>query len=466
MLTFFIDKNSATPLYEQLYLFIKEAIETKALLPNEKLPSKRVMAKHLEISVITVESSYAQLLAEGYIVSVPKKGFFVQEISYASQPKPSAIPDLKTYTKVNHYPYDFKTNVVEPEFFPSSIWSKLTRKTLASNQMELINITHPQGIYELRDQIAKHLNAFRGMHVSPEQIVITAGSEIITAYIVMLLGMDKVYGIETPGYPKIFDLFYGFSKYTKRVHLDTQGVMIKELEEKKIEVLHVAPSHQFPLAIIMPISRRLEILKWANEKQAYIIEDDYDSEFRFTGQPIPALQTLDHHERVIYCNSFAKTLTPSLRISYMVLPPHLLIRYRQNYGTFHCTVPSFDQFTLHQLIKEQHFERHIRKVKLLYKKRRDALIEGFESSVFSSFIQIIGKDAGLHFLLEITSTKYTETELQNMALSVGVRLIKVSEFYEQQQSPFLYPRFVIGYSSMNEMKLKEAISQLEKVWKF
>ncbi len=468
MITLVLDRTSKMPLYEQLYRHIRGDIENGHIRPGEKIPSKRRLAEHLKISTVTVETAYAQLAAEGYLRSMPKSGFFAQpfdsgplNMKAAAQSKvfPPAA-DIKP----PHYEYDFKTNAVITGLFPFAAWAKLGREVLAESSDELLNITHPQGSMALRSQIADYLYKFRGVNASAEQIVLGAGSEYLTVIILQLLGRQKHYALENPGYGKIRNIFQVNGIQPIAVELDEHGISADELKRTNADVVHVTPSHQFPSGIVMPVGRRLALLKWAGESDVrYILEDDYDSEFRFSGQPIPALQGLDRAGKVIYINAFTKSLAPSLRISYMVLPPRLAELYREKFMFYSCTVPNFEQYTLCKFMQGGYFERHLSRMRCAYKERRDRFINAVSKSALAPVAEIIGADAGLHLLLKI-SNGMDEAELIARAKTAGVRVNGLTEYYIHPPRQLPRGTLVIGYSALSPSDISAAVERLEKAW--
>ena len=289
MLTYSFNDIGTTPLYEHLYKCIKNDIVNGTLSADTKLPSKRSFAKNLGVSPITVENAYAQLLSEGYIYSVAKKGYYVADFSpeFTTLPAPAEKPAALQETRPQYFA-DFSSNQTRPDHFPFSVWAKLMRETLQERNAELMTKSPCGGIYELREAIAGHLRQFRDIHVQPEQIFIGAGTEYLYGLLVQLLGFDKVYAIENPGYEKIAQIYDSHQVDYRFVDMDSQGIRIDRLEESDADVVHISPSHHFPTGIITPVSRRYELLGWAAKSESrYIIEDDYDSEFRLTGRPIP-----------------------------------------------------------------------------------------------------------------------------------------------------------------------------------
>jgi len=466
MITFIFEPGSKTPLYEQLYKFIRAEIENGTLRSGEKLPSKRKLAAHLKISTVTAETAYAQLAAEGYLRTVPKSGYFVQPFERSLFDAPPAAP-LAVFrldeAKVK-YDYDFKTNVVDTNLFPFATWARLAREVLCESSNELLNSTPPQGSVELRNEIADYLYNYRGMKSDAGQIVVGAGSEYLLGLIIQLLGRNKVYAVENPGYGKIFKTFISNDVTTVPAALDEQGLSIDSLRESGADIVHVTPSHQFPMGIIMPVGRRMSLLKWANESDdRYILEDDYDSEFRFSGQPIPALQGLDNNGKVIYINAFTKSLAPSLRISYMVLPPKLLEKYRNNFLFYSCTVPNFEQYTLSKFLSRGYFERHLSRMRIAYKERRDLLAAAVAGGKLNKFVDIIGSGAGLHLLMRVHNGM-DEAQLVANAKAAGVRVYGLSEYYSFPAQNIPPSTLVIGYSGLNSADIAAAVERLEKAW--
>ncbi|MCD7828925.1 MAG: PLP-dependent aminotransferase family protein [Clostridiales bacterium] len=465
MLTPSLDSSAKEPLYEQLYHFLRREIETGRIPAGERLPSKRKLASDAHLSVVTVETAYSQLVAEGYLRSEDRRGFFVQQAaSRPEQAQPMSQPLPASPAKPS-CPYDFATNAVDAEFFPFATWAKLTREVLSSRDSALLSAAHPQGVPELRQAIVSHLYHFRGIQVQPEQIVVGAGSEYLLSLLVQLLGREGGYAVEDPGYQKTEQILSHSGAQVYPVPVDEQGLRVDLLEQSGARVVHVTPSHHFPLSLVMPVTRRQALLDWAAaQPDRYIIEDDYDSEFRLSGRPIPALQGLDRSERVIYLNTFTKSLAPSMRISYMVLPAQLARRYQQEFFFYSSTVPSFEQYTLALFMDRGHLERHIWRTRKSYKARRDALLSAAKSEKLTDFADFSGGDAGLHLLLKVR-TERTEQQLVEAADSVGVRVYPLRQFYQLPVPASYTPSFVMGYARMREEEIQEAIHRLVIAWK-
>ena len=459
MLTYFFNDIGSDSLYEHLYKCIKNDVEQGRLKPGEKLPSKRAFAKNLNISTITVENAYAKLMGEGYIYSLPKKGYFVSDVRQI-QPvhavKPGRIFDK---AKSGSDFIDFAGNHTNPETFPFSVWAKLMREVMTDLPNSLMTPSPVAGIYELRQMIAIHLKRFRGMSVSASNIIIGAGTDYLYRLLIELLGHDKMYALEEPGYKKLSRICQGAGVKHYFVPIDQKGVMVEALRESRADILHISPSHHYPTGIVTPIDRRYEIIGWAaGSGDRYIIEDDFDSEFRMGERPIPSLQSIDVIEKVIYMNTFTKSLASTIRISYMVLPDHLLAQFQEAMGSYSCTVSNFEQYTLLRFLRDGHFEQHINRMRKYYKGLRDQLLATIETSPIAGRVRVSEENAGLHFLLKL-DTELPDEILQAQALQKGVKLSFLSEFY-QNPSKQNQHILVVNYSGIKPEEIEQAVEQL------
>ena len=453
------------PLYLQLYHYIRTQIEAGHLACGTRLPSKRAMASALGVSVVTVESAYGQLVAEGYLESRNRSGFYVLPVVPAPNVKQACAPlPPPVSTPEQRWRYDFATSGSDASSFPFSVWAKLSREVLSSRDAALLTAAHPQGVEVLRNAIVRHLYRFRGIQVSPEQVIVGAGSEFLTSLLVQLLGSYGGYALEDPGYGKIERIFRANGAQVSPIALDEQGLSVAGLAQSGARVVHITPSHHFPLGIVMPISRRMELLDWCRSApDRYIIEDDYDSEFRFSGRPIPALQGMDREGRVIYLNTFAKSLAPSLRISYMVLPPALLERYRREFLFYSSTVPSFEQYTLAAFMEQGYLERHIARTRSRYQARCKAILRAARETGLDRIASFSGGESGLHLLMEV-HTLASQQELTRLAAQRGVRLYPLEAYYLCEPPQKTPPTYVMGYGRLSEEELREAVAQLQSAW--
>ena len=452
MLTYELKKSHGVPLYESLYRCIRSDILSGRLAPGTKLPSKRALAANLEVSKITVEAAYNQLLSEGYIHAREKVGYFV-EAFHQIRPETPAVQS----TPAPERSWKVDLTGSGSENFPFSVWSRLQREVMLDYGDKLLAPLPHQGTQALRQAIAAHLGAFRGMSVDPENIIIGAGTDFLYNLVIQLLGRDKIYALEDPGYGKIRKIYTAAGVRCVSVPMDHNGVIPEKLSDAR--VLHISPSHHFPTGLVTPVQRRQELLRWARERDGYIIEDDYDSEFRFAAHPMATIHAMDHSSRVIYMNTFSKTLAPSIRIGYMVLPPALMARFRQELGFYSCTVSSFDQYTLARFLDRGHFEKHINRMRKFYRIRRNRVMEILGSCPWSEKLTIREEDAGLHFLLKV------ETELSDEALTArlaetGIRVKALSDYYQEQVPQAWLHHLVVNYAGIREQALEDVLKEL------
>ncbi len=451
MLTYELKKSPGVPLYEALYRCIRDDILSGKLPAGEKLPSKRALSQHLEVSKITVETAYSQLLAEGYISSREKVGYFVESVERPARRE--AAPAHLQPTEPPQPLLDLTQNGTE--HFPFSVWSRLQREVMLDYGEQLLRPLPHQGIPELRQAIADHLAAFRGMDIDPDNILIGAGTDFLYNLLIQLLGRDKVYAVEEPGYGKIRKIYGAGGVGCISAPMDEKGVLPGALQGA--DVLHFSPSHHFPTGLVTPVGRRLELLHWARQTGGWIIEDDYDSEFRFDAHPMPAMQSLDR-ERVIYMNSFSKTLAPSIRISYLVLPEMLMGEFKRKLGFYSCTVASFEQYTLARFLSRGHFEKHINRMRKFYRNRRNRVVSLLEEGPFSDRITILEQDAGLHFLVRV-DTELSDAALTKRLAEAGIRIKPISSYYHLPAGEDRH-LFVVNYSVLDENALEEALNAL------
>lgn len=462
MLTYDLTGHGKTPMYEYLYQLIREDILSGRLKKDEKLPSKRTLAEHLSVSKITVENAYAQLLAEGYIYSREKKGYFAEDVgsfdtARAEGEKRPAVAENKAPQSLIA---DFTENHISERCFPYAVWAKTMRRVIMDEPF--VRPAPYAGLLSLREAISDYLYRFRGMSVSPRRILIGAGTEYLYHLIIQLLGRDLCYAVEEPGYRKVQRVFAANGVATTHITLDEGGVSMEKLYESRAQVLHISPSHHFPTGIVTPAKRRMELLQWAAEGETrYILEDDYDCEFRFAGKPIPTLQSIDRQGRVIYMNTFSKSISPSMRVSYMILPHELMERFEEKLSFYACTVPVLEQSALAAFIAEGHFEKHLNRAKKYYRNLCAALRSAISASKLREKVKIIGSDAGLHFLLQV------ETELSDAALSKrleeeGIRVRLLRDYFaawdEAEESRCL----VINYAAIDPERVGRIIEAMER----
>ena len=489
MLTLNLEPNKPQPIYMQIYQYIKNEILLHHLTPGTKLPSKRSLATQLGISTITVEGAYGQLVSEGYIYARLKSGYFVspvenyhqsmnffdqqqinnnnpQKKNTSSDWEGSIIPqDSKKNSEMNDSPtvpaphrVDLSSNSLLAENFPFSTWSRLLRHTISEKQQLLLTQSPTAGVAPLRQAIANHLHHFRGMDISPEQIVIGAGTEYLYELLIKLIGRDKIYCVEDPGYQKLRRIYRDNGACCIALPIDQQGMSVTALNTVSCDVIHISPSHHFPTGIITPISRRYELLGWVAAGPRYIIEDDYDTEFRLVGRPIPSLFSIDMSNKVIYMNTFSKSLASTIRISYMVLPKPLMEEFNSKLNYLSCTVSTFEQYTLAEFINQGYFERHINRMRNNYKKLRQQLLKALTSHPDHERIKILQQSSGLYFLLQI-DTSLSDRDLQARLRQKGLMLQPLQHYYQNRQAAPEHT-FVVNYSSIASTDIHQIVDAL------
>ena len=451
MRTYVLDPNTKTPLYEQLYRALKEDILSGAIAGGEKLPSKRTLAEHLSVSRITVENAYSQLLAEGYLCSRPRSGFYAEHLE--------ALPGLMPRAAE---PVAEEQTVPPPSAgqFPYSIWARLMRGVLLDRHDQLLLPPPNIGLPDLRRAIAGMLLRSRGMEVDPNCIIIGAGAEYLYNILIQLLGRDNVFGLENPGHRKIRRVYEANGLEIRDVTLDDSGVDMDALAASGTTVLHISPNHQFPTGIVTPIARRRQLMAWVSGGDRWLVEDDYDSEFRFSGKVIPTMFSMDRTGRVIYMNTFSKTITPALRISYMILPKGLMARYHRLLGFYSCTVPSFEQLTLARFLDEGYFEKHVNRMRRHYRLLRDRFLTLLRQSDLSDRMTVRGHEAGLHFLLEL-DTGLPDPVIEQTLADGGIRAASLTRFETGPAAEAARGRVVIQYTDLAEADLPGVVELLE-----
>lgn len=615
MLTYDMQNRGNASLYEHLYMCIRDDIEAGRIALGERLPSKRALAKHLGISVITVEGAYAQLVAEGYVNSVPRKGFFA---SFTGSPK--ALSPKRTAEQMFHVKHldeeraakeraaggyaaegrvaegrasnglscalgaeeallssreggnngkqmfhvkhseglsealglseplassgfsplsvsadsapmptpwaDFTGATAARGLFPYKTWARTVREALsAESERSLLEASDPAGAPQLRRALADYLRGFRGMEVSPQQIVVGAGAQSLYALIIQLLGRSRAYAVENPGYPRLAHIYRSNDVRLDCIPLDDGGVNVDALAASGASVVHCMPSHQFPTGLVTSASRRHELLQWAMQAQEdetnvsretfsaeetragdtnadtsarvgggalagadapaiagartvagtgaravshadanvderrYIIEDDYDCEFRMAGRPIPSLQSIDEAECVIYTNTFTKSLGPAFRIGYMVLPDHLARRFHEQLGFYSCTVGAIDQLALARFIESGEYERHVNRLRNRHRRVQDALISGLRASSVGDMLRFVHVGAGLHFLMEVDLGENTPEECARRTNYIE----RAGRAERMERARCADPTSRDEYANCRESERRERAAQTERV---
>ena len=461
-ITFRLDSQAKEPLYDQIYQHIKSEITSGKYIFNTKLPSKRQLSTYLQCSQNTVQAAYDQLTAEGYITARPKSGYYVSKLDGIINLKKEPAVSKKEADSPIDYLFNFSHHGVDLDSFPFIAWRKITKTVINEYDMDLLKTGDPQGNFDLRSSIAVYLHDSRGVSCLPEQIIISSGTEFLFLLLMQIFNDSKVFAIENPGYEKLNLIFKSNGAEFRTVALDEYGMIPEELIKSGADIACVTPSHQFPTGVIMPINRRLQFLNWANEKGGrYIIEDDYDSEFKYSGRPIPSMQGIDTGEKVIYIGAFSKSLTPAIRISYMVLPEQLMNIYKGKLSFYICPVPVMEQKVLCQFINEGHFERHLNRTRYIYKEKRETLVSAIHDLMPS--VEILGANAGLHLILKINNGM-SEYELISSARENGVKVYGISQYYFEEGALNQQPEILLGFATMRKNEIIEAVSLLNRAW--
>lgn len=467
--------GAKAPLYEKIYEYIKNEIVDGKISKGEKLPSTRLLAKNLSVSRSTAELAYDQLLAEGYIEAEPYRGYFVCDIEalYQLEQRNHMQEKLQAgqswqlgwKTEIKHgagsskqKEIDFSPYTIDTQNFPYNVWRKLHKNVLLDDREEILLSGDGQGDHELRMAIADYLHQARGVNCVAEQIIIGAGNEYLELLLVQVLGEKKTVLMDDPTYLQAYRTFSNIGYLVKNIPAEQGSMPIEAVRRENADILYVMPSHQFPLGTVMPLKQRLELLKWASEKEGrYLIEDDHDSEYRYKGKPIPSLQSIDHEEKVIYLGTFSKSIAPSLRISYMVLPQHLLKNYQRYCGFYSTTVSKIQQEVLCGFIRGGYFGRHLNKMRGIYKNKHDFLVSELKKRPWVE--NIAGDNAGLHVLVQV-DTQMSEEELCERAAEQGIHLMGISEHYIHKP-PVSKPVILLGYGKPDEKRILEGLDRLE-----
>ena len=461
-----LNGQDSRPLYEQIYQFIKDEIRCGNLKPQKKLPSSRELAKNLKVSRSTTQLAYEQLVSEGYLEAVPRKGYFTADIEgvFAPLSEHGSYDMKENETKEAHgeWKVDFSPRGIDLKNFPYSTWRKISRAVLKEDEKELFLKGNTQGDLELREAIRDYLHSARGVNCSADQIVVGAGNEYLLMLLSQLLGRDLGIAMENPTYEQAYRVLAGMGHQIYPVGMDESGLMVSELRRLPVHVAYVMPSHQFPMGIVMPVKRRQELLSWAQECPGrYVIEDDYDSEFRYKGKPIPALQGMDADGRVIYMGTFSRAIAPAIRVGYLVLPKELLGKYLEQARFYSSTVSRVDQKILTYFINGGYFERHLNRMREIYKGKHDCLLSALKP--LEDQFEIEGEFAGLHVLL--TSKRgMLEEELFRAAAHAGVRVYGLSGFFIHEEHAEKKNTVVLGYARLDEEQIREGAGLLLKAF--
>ena len=467
-----LDTGAKTSLYEQIYEYIRRNIMDGRLSCGERLPSARLLAEHLKISRSTVDAAYAQLVSEGYLQAKRCSGYYVCDIgglydftghtdadNESGKRKGGCDEKIPAEQEVR---YNFLPGQIDDQGFAYHAWRKCAKEALADleSRRQLLSVGHPQGEYELRRAIAAYLYQARGVYCEPEQMVIGAGNEYLLQLLAQILGEPRRVAMESPTYLQAYHTFCNIGYTVSAVPVDMEGMQVDRIPDG-ITLAYVMPSHQFPLGTGMPLRRRLQLLAWAQGgTERFIIEDDYDSEFRYTGRPIPALSGITRQEQVVYLGTFSNSIMPSVRISYMVLPQPLLTAYKETCGFYASTVSKEQQMTVCRFLTQRYFERHLNKMRGIYKVKHDLLLQLLRGK--SWVWRIYGDHAGLHLAVELACS-LTEEEVIARARSVGICVQGMSGCYiAGSKKPDDRPILLLGFGGLTQEQIQEGIQILER----
>ncbi|MDO4486731.1 MAG: PLP-dependent aminotransferase family protein [Bacillota bacterium] len=461
----YIDRTISKPIYEQIYSYYTDEILSGALPSGSRLPATRKLAEELSLGRNTVDKAYQQLVAEGYIHSKPGSGFIVNSIPSGICSEPAtALPQHKTILKTNAPEYDFAYGNMDNSIFPYNQWRKCINNALST--MELADtIRYPERTGEpiLRKEISKYLYHSRGVRCHPEQVIITCGQQHSMEIIANMFDESprKTFAMEDPGYDGIREVFLNHKFRMEYIPVNDDGICMNNVYSLETDLLYVTPSHQFPTGAVLSIGKRKELLNWAESTNTFLIEDDYDSELRYYTNPIPAMQSLDKNGRTIYTGTFSKSLSPSMRLAYIIFPETLLNKYYKYYHRYNSQVSTLHQLALAEFMSAGYYERHINRLRTLYKKKQAALLAAL-IDVFGDDIEVYGEGAGIHLLLNVKGTLSQETLIEKAAIA-GIRLYSSRPLYAV---PSRCPdnQLLIGFPTIPQNNFKKIILLLKQAW--
>jgi GntR family transcriptional regulator / MocR family aminotransferase len=478
-----LDRALATPLYQQLATALRQSVLQQRLKPNHQLPPSRLLAKSLAISRATVTQSYEQLVSEGYFEARCGAGTFVcprlpeeylhtegidrSEVDSIALPRLSrfgsdlmTIDRLKSHELRSEINFGFSSSVTER--FPIELWRRLLSRHCRNSAPLLNYSSDAAGYLPLRTAIADYLGRVRAVRCAPEQVIIVNGSQQALDLIARLtIDPGDWVAVENPGYLGARHCFHGQGANLQGIDIDSEGINVETLSQsrQRFKLLYVTPSHQFPTGVTLSLSRRLALLQWAQQQGTIVLEDDYDSEYRYGDRPIPALQGLDRHNTVIYVGTFSKILFPSLRIGYLVVPTTWIPVVSRAKWLCDRQAPTLEQYALTDCITEGHLERHIRRMRHLYDRRRQALTHALRY-YFGDRVTILGENAGIHLMAKIDTDRSDEMAIDRAA-SVGVGINSARCYYLTAAK---MGEFIFGYAQLDEAQIDRGVQRLSQVW--
>lgn len=465
----FLDRNSEEHLYMQIYSQIRREIIDGVLTENQVLTGSRGLAKTLQVSRNTVDSAYSQLVAEGYIIPQKGIGYTVTKLpqiklTNRKRPHPAGSLAIKENTSHSEILYDLTNSSHTSGLFPKSSWRKYTLECLERLEQEekISSYQDKQGELYLRQNLLSYLERIRGVYCDKSQIIITCGIQQSLDYICKLLSDERTTILmEEPGFNKAVSVFCNNKMNVQTVPVDENGLMVSKLPKVQDAcVLYCTPSHQFPTGVTMPVDRRYRLLEWANQNGVYIIEDDFDSEQRYFAKPIPSLQSIDANNRVIYLGTFSKALSPSIRMGYMILPPQLMEIYQSKFENYNSTAPLLNQYVIGRLIETGQYDRHIRRLNNIFRKRLELFSSEF--SDVKGKIKLTGNGTGQYFLIEF-SENVNQQELIAKALEYKVKVYSTMEFW-QDKADCPPNTLFLGFSKIDIEDIPDCVKRLKSAW--
>lgn len=452
---YILEPNIKIPLHIQLYEEIKNDIISN-MSAGDKLTSIRKVASTYNLSKTTVESAYNQLYAEGYIESNPKSAYVVID-TYFDEFKTNTNEDVITYKEEIDYKYDFFPARLSQDSFPLKLWKRLFVKAV-DETLDFGAYHDGRGEEDLRVQVSKYIIKSRGVKCSPEQIVVCGGfSDSMGLLAKLIKDKYKSFAIENPGYHVARRVFEEYGYHIKKINVDKNGIILKELEDSNAKVVYITPSHQYPTGVSMPIANRLKLLEWAKKENALIIEDDYDSELRYSSRPIPSLQGLDTMDRVVYLGTFAKSLSPALRVSYMVLPNHLFEVYKNSYDSHFPRVALSTQKTLELFMSQGHWERHLRKIRTINKKKHNLMRDLLKEKLGDS-MKILSQGGGLAILIYPTII-FEWKKFKELAQKQKIKIYLAKDSSDKD-----FEAIRMGFGGFREEEIYDAVNAFSKIW--
>jgi len=462
---FILDHNDQEPLYKQLYKQIRAHVLSGKMPAHAKLPSVRDLAAELSTSRNTVDGAYQELYAEGYIYSKRRSGYFVSALDHIATPLPLSQEPRKQSRPPQPSPsfaYDFHPARLDPASFPSALWRTCFLECLRESSREFSQYGDPLGDWVLRSNIKRYLERSRGVICEPDQIVVCAGLQYGLDLVAHLLKEShSTVAVENPGYHLPRAVFRNNMFNIVPVSVGSGGLDLDILRASGSTIAYVTPSHQLPMGYVMPVANRLNLIDWAGSGGNLIIEDDYDSELRYHGKPIPSLQGLRPDGNIIYMGTFSKILSPALRLSYMVLPRSLLARFHVRYHDYFSTVSLMEQKTMAKFMEQGYWDRHVRRMRIIYQKKHDAMLMAIEQ-YFGNRVTVVGQGAGLHVVMQLQDEKPGEAEIIRLAAQNGINLFPFSATCTTGAPATT--SLLLGFGGMTAAEIEQGIEILSRIF--